>query len=123
VPVGDAAPREVPTGSLIAVDERDIGLRATWRLEHGFVNLSLWRDDCCVETFHLTPATAARMVTFLVEGLAEVATVLPMAAVTTLPAPAPPRTQRVRRWASSVDDRLRARTSAVLQRAADALKR
>ena len=54
----------------LAVDERGIGLRATWHLERGFVNLSFWRHDRCVETFHLTPAEAARLVDFLVSGLA-----------------------------------------------------
>jgi len=55
----------------LAVDERGVGLRATWRLERGFVNLSLWRRDVCVETFHLTPAEASRLIGFLVEGLAQ----------------------------------------------------
>ena len=54
----------------LAIDERGMGLRATWHLDRGFVNLSLWRDDRCVETFHLTPAEAARLVDFLVTGLA-----------------------------------------------------
>lgn len=54
----------------LAIDERGIGLRATWRLERGFVNLSLWRHDVCVETFRLTPAEASRLIGFLVEGLA-----------------------------------------------------
>jgi hypothetical protein len=54
----------------LAIDERGIGLRATWRFELGFVNLSLWRHDVCVETFRLTPAEASRLVGFLVEGLA-----------------------------------------------------
>ena len=54
----------------LAIDERGIGLRATWHLELGFVNLSFWRDDRCVETFHLTPAEAAHLVDFLVSGLA-----------------------------------------------------
>jgi hypothetical protein len=63
----------------MAVDDRGIGLRATWRLNHGFVNLSLWRGDRCVETFHLTPADAATFMTFLVNGLADVASVSPAA--------------------------------------------
>jgi hypothetical protein len=42
-------------GRHIALDERAIGLRATWHLDRGFVNLSLRRDQSCVETFHLTP--------------------------------------------------------------------
>ncbi len=65
------APFELPTRIRhLAIDERGIGLRATWRLEQGFVNLSLWRHDVCVETFRLTPAEASRLIGFLVEGLA-----------------------------------------------------
>ena len=62
---------ELPAqGRHLAVDERGIGLRATWHLSRGFVNLSLWRGDRCVETFHLTPVEAGRLVGFLVGGLA-----------------------------------------------------
>ena len=65
------APFELPTRTRhLAIDERGIGLRATWRFELGFVNLSLWRHDVCVETFRLTPAEASRLIGFLVEGLA-----------------------------------------------------
>lgn len=55
----------------LAIDERGIGLRATWHFELGLVNLSLWRDDRCVETFHMTPAEAGRLVGFLASGLAD----------------------------------------------------
>ena len=65
------APFELPTRTRhLAVDERGVGLRATLRLERGFVNLSLWNKDVCAQTFHLTPAEASRLVAFLVEGLA-----------------------------------------------------
>lgn len=40
------------------MDERRVGLRVTWRLDHGFLNVSPWRDHTCVETFHPTPADA-----------------------------------------------------------------
>lgn len=53
-----------------ALDERGVGLRATWHEEHGFVNLSLWSDDRCVQTFHLTPVEAGRLVGFLAGVLA-----------------------------------------------------
>ena len=66
----DALPRPPAARRHLAIDERGVGLRATWRLEHGFVNLSLWRRDVCVETFHLTPSEASRLVGFLVEGMA-----------------------------------------------------
>ena len=66
------APR-LPVGRMLAVDERGVGLRATWRLDRGFLNVSLWRDDVCVETFHLTPNDAARLAAFLAEGLFDAA--------------------------------------------------
>ena len=62
-------------GRHLAVDEQGVGLRMTWRLNQGFINLSLWREDTCVETFHLRPADAAEVVAFLVRGLAEAASV------------------------------------------------
>jgi len=64
------AVHELPVGRHFSIDERGVALRATWRLDRGFVNLSLWRDDRCVETFHLTPEEAARFVSFLVGGVA-----------------------------------------------------
>jgi hypothetical protein len=119
----DAEVRALPVGSLMAVDERGVGLRTTWRLEHGFVNVSLWRDDRCVETFHLTPAAAARLVSFLVGGLAEVATIGPAAPVTVLRRPVPAPFGRVRGQAAAAEDRLRRRASHLLQRAVDRLRR
>jgi hypothetical protein len=80
--MGFGAERAVPdVGSMMALDERGVALRATWRLNHGFINLSNWRDDRCIETFHLTPTDAAAFVSFLVSGLAEVASVTPAAPV------------------------------------------
>jgi hypothetical protein len=63
----------LPIGRLLSVDERGIGLRATWHLDHGFLNTSLWRHDVCVETFHLTTSEAARLATFIAEGLFDAA--------------------------------------------------
>jgi len=60
-------------GRFLAVDEQGVGLRATWRPERGFVNLSLWRGDQCVETFHLTPGEVSALVGFLVSRLATLA--------------------------------------------------
>lgn len=54
-----------------ALDERGIGLRATWHLDRGFANLSLWAEDRCVQTFHLTPAEVGRLIGFLAGGLAD----------------------------------------------------
>jgi hypothetical protein len=59
-----------------AVDERGKVLQVTSRLDRGFVNVSLWRQDHaagavrCVETFHLEPAEVGRLTGFLVESLA-----------------------------------------------------
>ena len=55
------------------VDERGHGLRATWHLDQGFVNLSMWRQDRCVETFRLSTDEAARLLDFLVDGLPRIA--------------------------------------------------
>ncbi|MGH9273165.1 MAG: hypothetical protein ACRDZU_00840 [Acidimicrobiales bacterium] len=60
-------------GRFLAIDEQGVGLRATWRPAHGFVNLSLWRRDECVETFHLTPQELSALVAFLVSRLATLA--------------------------------------------------
>ncbi|HSJ83461.1 MAG TPA: hypothetical protein VLA91_06555 [Acidimicrobiia bacterium] len=49
-------------------------LRATWHRDSGFVVISLWRDDTCVATSHLTPGEAGRLASFITGGLAEIAT-------------------------------------------------
>ena len=66
--------RQLPVGRALFVDERGLGLRATWHPERGIVNLSVWREDRCVETFWLSMADAGRLATFLVTGLADAAT-------------------------------------------------
>lgn len=79
--------RHLPGGNRhFALDERGVGLRATWHLELGFVNLSLWSGDRCVQTFHMTPAEAGRFIGFLATGLADAVTVVPEAAVEEPPA-------------------------------------
>jgi hypothetical protein len=55
----------------LAIDEQGTLLRATWRPELGFVNLSLWRGDTCVETFHMSPHEAAALMSFLATSLAD----------------------------------------------------
>jgi hypothetical protein len=100
-----------PIGSTWLVDERGVLLKATWRLEHGFINVSMWRDDRCVETFHLAPSDAASLVGFLVSGMAEATSVQAAAPVVSIvpdPPPAP---------------RLRARLAAALRATADRLSR
>ena len=90
--VDPRATASLPVRRHFDIDERGVGLRATWWLSHGFVNISLWRVDQCTETFHLTPAQAVRLVSFLVEGLGDAAGAAsvpaPLAAVA---APAPAR--------------------------------
>lgn len=76
-----------------AVDERGIGLRATWHQEHGIVNVSLWTGNRCVQTFRLTPAEAGRLVGYLAGVLADAvpapARRPPLAAVPALPEDGP----------------------------------
>jgi hypothetical protein len=90
----EARAPELPSGRMLAMDERGVVLRATWRLDHGFLNLSLWRDDRCVETFHLTPTTAAEFMSFLVHGLADATTLSASASVLSIATPSPPRRDR-----------------------------
>ena len=52
-------------GRYLALDEQGSGLRATWRPARGFTNLSLWRDDVCVETFHLSAPQMGELIGFL----------------------------------------------------------
>jgi len=67
-----ATPQVRPVnGRLMTVDETGSGLRVTWRPAHGFFNLSLWRDDRCAETFHLSPDAATNLVGFLFDSLAQ----------------------------------------------------
>jgi hypothetical protein len=68
----DPAHGEVRTptaGRAYFIDERDTLLRATWYVERGFVNLSIWHETVCVATFHLAFSDAVRMITYLSEGL------------------------------------------------------
>ena len=57
-------------GRQLFEDERGVGLRATWHLDRGIVNLSIWRDDRCAETFRLPVAEVGRLIGFLADGLA-----------------------------------------------------
>jgi hypothetical protein len=116
------AVHELPVGRLLSVDDRGVGLRATWRLDRGFVNLSLWRDDVCVDTFHLPPGEAARLVSFLVQGLADATTSSMAASPVLLPVePAVPPTPPRDRLATAVAA-ARARASRVLESAAARLR-
>ncbi len=57
-------------GRYLAVDESGGGLRATWRPAQGFTNLSLWRGDACIETFHLSTEQMGELIAFLGTSLA-----------------------------------------------------
>src|SRR5690349_941721 len=103
--------RHLPSGRHLAVDEQGVGLRATWRLERGCRNLSLWRDDRCVETFHLTPAAAADLVAFLARGLADASDVAAEASIHQLP-------QQMARSTARIMDATRTATRTVRARMA-----
>lgn len=62
---------ELPTGRVLFHDDQGRGLRATWHLDRGFVNLSVWNYDRCTDTFRLSLADSARLVAFLVDGLSD----------------------------------------------------
>ena len=67
----------------------------TWHLDHGLVNLSIWRGTRCTETFQLVVADAARLIGYLTDGLATAATTIPITQAT--PTPTPRFVDRVRR--------------------------
>lgn len=102
---------ELPVGRHFSIDERGVALRATWHLDQGFVNVSLWRDDRCSETFHLAPAEAAELVSFLVTGLAGAAGATSAMASERLRVvpPPPPLTTRLRLRLSDALDEVAAR--------------
>jgi len=112
-------------GRHLAVDERGIGLRATWHVERGFVNLSLWRNDRCVETFHLTPVEAGRLIGFLVSRLADAVPDPADASLAAVPPSAPgqpsPPSTAVKRLSGSLGS-LRHDLAGALDRAANRLR-
>jgi hypothetical protein len=111
-------------GSTWLLDDRGVALKATWRMSYGFINLSIWRDDRCVETFHLTPRDAANLIGFLVNGLAEVATAQAAAPVVAL-ARVPGQVGRLdgRDRLMRLNDRIRSSLVGSLRNAADRLAR
>lgn len=62
---------ELPAGRVVFNDDEGRVLRATWHLDRGFVNLSVWNYDRCTETFRLSLSDSAQLVAFLVEGLSD----------------------------------------------------
>ena len=77
-------------GREVFLDERGVSLRIAWHLDRGLVNVSVWREDRCTDTFQLTVDDVARLVTCLVDGLGAAA------AETTSSASPPPPTLRAR---------------------------
>jgi len=65
----DANVRTLPTGRAFFADQRGVVLRATWHLDRGFLNLSIWDGAACVATFQLQVRDVPRLVSFLAEGL------------------------------------------------------
>jgi hypothetical protein len=61
----------LPVGRAFFADERGVMLRATWHLDRGFLNMSIWHDQVCTATFQLPVADAGRLAGFLVEGLGD----------------------------------------------------
>lgn len=62
---------ELPVGRVLFSDDQGRVLRATWHLDRGFVNLSVWNLDRCTETFQLSISDCAQFVAFLVDGLSD----------------------------------------------------
>ena len=84
--MASGAVSQLPVGPRhFALDERGVGLRATWHPERGFVNVSLWSGDRCAQTFHLTPTEAGRLIGFLAGVLAEAVPEPPSSAIAAVP--------------------------------------
>ena len=108
----------------LALDERGVGLRATWHLARGLVNLSLWRGDRCIETFHLTPVQAGQLVGFLVSGLADSVAEPQQAQLAVVPdSDEGAATSRLASGATNAVDQSRRQLADVLDRAAARLRR
>lgn len=92
---------ELPVGRALFSDTEGRVLRATWHLDRGLVNLSVWHDDRCTETFRLSLGDAAQFVAFLVEGLSDATSRLLQVVHSSLPATALPLDRRAA-WTSRV---------------------
>jgi hypothetical protein len=69
----------IPLHGRWAWDMRGDGraVRVSTHVESGLLNVSLWRGNACVGTARLRPAEAARLVTGLSDGLAQLAVQTP----------------------------------------------
>ncbi|MFO7279867.1 MAG: hypothetical protein C0P77_005620 [Thermoanaerobacterales bacterium] len=84
------------------------------------MNVSLWRGSWCAETFHLSPAGAAELVSFLVPSFAA-SVPQPQGEAPRLRA-VPPSRGRPARPRPPLADRLRARVADALERTAAAVR-
>jgi hypothetical protein len=53
------------------------GVRVSAHADEGLLNVSLWREGTCVGTAQLLPADVAKLVSGLLDGLAEIAAQAP----------------------------------------------
>jgi hypothetical protein len=53
------------------VDDRGVGLRATWHPNDGVVVLSIWHDERCAGSFRLSVGEAARLARLLVTSVGD----------------------------------------------------
>jgi hypothetical protein len=69
----------LPTHGRWAWDARGDGraVRVSTHAAVGLLNVSIWRDDVCVGTVRLAPEDAAKLISGLSEGLAELAAAAP----------------------------------------------
>lgn len=121
-PQAPSAVHPEPLGRYVALDDQGKALRATWRPAHGFVNLSLWRDDTCIETFHLTTKDASGFVAFLVSAFAAAVPPATRTQLAAVQSSAPRAAQASRRRGSGVVRRIRQGLSAELEQASRRLR-
>jgi len=63
--------RHLPApGRAFFIDDGGRVLRASWHLDLGLVNLSVWQGDRCTDSFPLPAHDAARLIVYLADGLA-----------------------------------------------------
>jgi hypothetical protein len=73
----------LPTpGRAFFIDDCGRVLRASWHLDLGLVNLSVWQGDRCTDSFPLPAHDAARLIGYLADGLAAASTTESAPAVT-----------------------------------------
>lgn len=66
-----AFPGHLPGEVFVDVTRPERSMRVTWHHEQGVAVVSLWSGGTCTATLRLPTAEVPRLVTALVEGLAE----------------------------------------------------